>query len=540
MKSAKIPIILLPISALIIPVIGLITKYLSPEGAYVPLHFNLSISVLLLISYIASFKSKFIKNHTDYFFHGSLFLLMLTLVWATYKNNFDYMFVTNFQVSYILIGLTYRRIIPVLIFVFTILFFYTYLHFNTINPIVPFYSMFPSMILLSGVMGIVTAILIKKDKELETAHSEKDELLASLQVSDKNLRAIFESSQQAFLLVDLDFKILLFNNATKTFAKIIANKEVKIGDSIFPFLTGKYVEKSKEMLFDARDRGISTRNIGKYKIISDKYAWTEFNINPFYNDDEIVGIFINIQDITEVKTAELELRASNDELKQFAYIVSHDLKEPLRTINSFSQLLSRKLKNSNDEDISSYLGFVTDGAKRMHNLLNDLMSYSTIGNMDKDIEIVNLNDVMEVVNQNLKIKIEENNAEIRIDNLPKIQANTSQMIHLFQNLVSNAIKFRKKEETPIIHISAKKSDIFHEIKVQDNGIGIEKEYQSKIFEIFKRLHNKDEYEGTGIGLSLCQKIVTHLGGKIQVDSAVGIGSTFTIFIPIQPKLNSSQ
>lgn len=536
MKTAKIPTILLLVCASTIPLIAGVTKYLASENAYVPVLGYLGISALLLIGYIGSFSNKFIKERTDAFFYSGLFVLMLLLTWVMHKNNFDYMFVTNFQVSYILIGLTYRKITSVMSFVITILAFYTYLHFNIDNPIVPFNAMFPSMILLSSIMGFVTAILIKKDEELASAYSEKDELLASLQVSDKNLRAIFESSQQAFLLVDLDFRAVLFNNATKTFSKIIANEEVKIGDYILSFVEEKYIEKAKEMLFEARDKGISSTNIGKHKILSDKYTWTQFHVNPVYHEGKIMGLFVNIQDITEVKNAELELRTSNDELKQFAYIVSHDLKEPLRTINSFSQLLSRKLRNNTDDDISSYLEFITNGAKRMHSLLTDLMSYSTIGKTDKDVENVDLNIVMNTVNQNLKTSIEENQAQIIVDNLPQIQANTSQMIHLFQNLVSNAIKFRKKDESPVVRIAAKKSMRFYEITVQDNGIGIDKAYQSKIFEIFKRLNNKDEYEGTGIGLSLCQKIVAHLGGKIQVDSTLGTGSTFTIFIPIQPKM----
>jgi PAS domain S-box-containing protein len=536
MKSAKIPPILLPISAVIIPIIGIITKYLVAANSYIPLEELIIISILLLIGYVGSFRFEMIKKHTDDIFHGSLFLLMLLLTWTTCKNNFGYMFVTNFQVSYILIGLTQRKTTSLIFFILSILFFYTYLHFNVENPIVPFSAMFPSMILLSSIMGFVTVILMKKDEELTNVYSEKDKLLASLQVSDKHLRAIFESSHQAFLLLDMDLKILLFNNATKRFAKMISNQDVKIGDSIFPFVIEKYLKKTKEMLFDARNKGVASTAIGKYKIVTDEYAWTEFYINPLYSDSEIVGIFINIQDITEVKTAELELRTSNDELKQFAYIVSHDLKEPLRTINSFSQLLSRKLSNTKDENISSYLGFITAGAKRMHLLLNDLMSYSTIGGKaDKNAEIVNLNDVIQAANQNLKIKLEESNAEIYVDNLPQIKANTSQMIHLFQNLISNAIKFREKDKNPVINISYKKLKTSYEITVQDNGIGIDKAYQSKIFDIFKRLHNDDEYEGTGIGLSLCQKIVTNLGGVIQVDSTVGIGSTFTVSLPIKSK-----
>lgn len=534
MKLSKIPPILLFISALIIPAIGLITKYLSSES-YLPLKLHLGISALLLVGYGGSFFNEFIKRHIESFFHSALFLLTLSLVWIAYKNNFDYMFVTNFQVSYILIGLTHRKIRSVIVFVTVILASYIYFHFISPNPIVPFNAMFPSMILLSVIMGLVTIILMKKDEELANVYKEKDKLLASLQISEKNIRAIFESSQQAFLLIDLDFKVLLFNNTTKIFSRKIIGEEIEIGNSVFPFIIEKYLAEGKKMLFDAKDKGISSSTLGKYKVSGNKYAWIKYHVNPIYDKDEIIGIFVNIQDITEVKSAELELRASNDELKQFAYIVSHDLKEPLRVINSFSQLLSRKLKTNQDKSVTTYLDFITDGAKRMHNLLNDLMSYSTIGKTDNNIEIVDLNQIVEIVQQNLKMNIDESHAVINYANLPKIQGNTSRMIHLFQNFVSNAIKFRKKGENPVIDIFCKENNNSYKISIKDNGIGIAKEHQGKIFEVFKRLHTKAEYKGTGIGLSICQKIVHQLGGNIKVTSAVGEGSIFTISIPIEQK-----
>lgn len=534
MRPTKIPTILLPISAAIIPLMGIITKWLAPD-AYVPYMEHWLISGILLIGYLGAFRNEFIKKNTDYFFHISLFLLMMSLTWIAYKNNFDYMFVTNFQVSYILIGLTHRNARFVLIYIMINLIFYIYLHLQLVAPVVPFHAMFPSMVLLSSIMGFVTIIVIKKDEELKNAYTEKDLLLDSLKVSEKNIRAIFESSNQAFLLIDMDFKVLLFNNKTKIFSTQIINEEIKIGSFIIPFMIEKHLDKGKEMLHDARDRGIPSSVIGRYKISPNKYAWIEYHVNPVYNEDKIMGVFINIQDITKVKSAELRLRSSNKELEQFAYIASHDLKEPLRVVNSFSQLLGRKLSGSNDKDTLTYLNFITDGAKRMHNLLSDLMSYSTIGKNEEALEIVDLNETIEVVTQNLKINIEENDVTLNIGDLPKIQANASQMIHLFQNLVSNAIKFKKKNENPVIDIWCTTSHNMYKIKIKDNGIGIAKEYQSKIFEIFKRLHTKDQYEGTGIGLSLCQKIVTHLGGSIQVKSEAGKGSTFMICIPLQQK-----
>ncbi len=532
MMTSKIPPILLLINSFIIPIIGIITNFLVPHS-YNPLIFHFILSSLIFVSYVGTLKYDFFKKNINYLFHASLFILMLWLTWLNYKNNYAYAFVTNFQVSYIIIGITYRNIWHVLIFVLILLAFNSLLHYSSVNPIVPFYTMFPSMILLSAIMTFASYVLIKKDLELAMAYEEKDKILTSLKDSEKNLMAIFASSQQAFLLLNNDLNTQLFNHTAEVFAQQIIGIDLKLGTSVFHYVLEKYMPQGEEMLFNARDKGISSSSIGVYKLKNNKYAWVEYHVNPVFSDGKIVGVFVNIQDITKVKSVELELRASNDELRQFAYIVSHDLKEPLRVINSFSQLLQRQLKDKTDKNVTLYLEFITNGAKRMHLLLNDLMSYVTLSKAEETKETIDLNLVMDTVTQNLKLYIEEANAQIHYHNLPHIQANQGQMIHLFQNLISNAIKFQQKDKTPIIDITHIQTRNTFEIRIKDNGIGIATEHQDKIFEIFKRLHTQEEYKGTGIGLSISKKIVRQLGGNISVTSEINQGSTFTVSFPIE-------
>jgi PAS domain S-box-containing protein len=244
---------------------------------------------------------------------------------------------------------------------------------------------------------------------------------------------------------------------------------------------------------------------------------------------------------TELKLRELvtELKRSNKELEQFAYISSHDLQEPLRMVALFTQLLERRYKGKLDSDADDYINFIVEGAQRMKLLIDDLLAYSRVNTKGGEFESVDLDNVMNTVLSNLHLFSEENKAEIIIDEpLPTIRADPSQMVHIFQNLITNGIKFNDKK-TPKIHISAQINGNEWVFKVSDNGIGIATEYQEKIFEIFKRLHDRQEYPGTGIGLAICQKIIERHGGKIWVESEMGKSSTFYFNIPDKNKSTPS-
>lgn len=225
-----------------------------------------------------------------------------------------------------------------------------------------------------------------------------------------------------------------------------------------------------------------------------------------------------------------ELERSNQELQQFAYVASHDLQEPLRMVSSYLQLLERRYKDRLDSDATEFIAYAVDGANRMKSLINDLLMYSRVGTRGKPFEPVDCNKVVSQSLKNLKLAIDETEAHITHDPLPTVSADADQLIQLFQNLISNAIKFCDKPH-PEIHISAQEHESRWTISVQDNGIGIETNYFDRIFIIFQRLHGKLEYPGTGIGLAITKKIVERHSGQIWVTSEPGKGSTFHFTLP---------
>lgn len=236
------------------------------------------------------------------------------------------------------------------------------------------------------------------------------------------------------------------------------------------------------------------------------------------------------------KTLDLEattllLENSNKELEQFAYVASHDLKEPLRMISMYTQMIQRRLKGVLEGETEEFMGFVTDGVKRMQQMLEDLLDYSRLGK-NQNIVRVDLNDTLFLVQQNLKVTINEKNATIQYVNLPAIYAVSSEITQLFQNLIGNALKFHHTARIPKIDIGIQ--DINTEsftITIKDNGIGIPQDSKLRIFNLFERLHNRTEYQGTGIGLATCRKVMDNLGGSIWVESQENEGSTFYIKFP---------
>ena len=248
------------------------------------------------------------------------------------------------------------------------------------------------------------------------------------------------------------------------------------------------------------------------------------------------------EDISERKKNDERLRQSNNELRrantdleQFAYSASHDLKEPLRQVAVYSQLLEKKFASKLDGKAAQYLAYCIEGAQRMEMLISDLLAYSqATKTAESSSEAVDMNQVVDTAKKNLATSIEETAAEISAEDLPPVRANSVPLVHLFQNLISNALKYRSRE-TPRLKISACEEGDYWRFSLQDNGIGIAKEFQHQIFGIFKRLHNRSEYPGTGIGLAICQKVVEQYGGRIWVESELGYGSTFLFTLPRDDK-----
>ncbi|MFG2087384.1 MULTISPECIES: ATP-binding protein [unclassified Spirillospora] len=218
-----------------------------------------------------------------------------------------------------------------------------------------------------------------------------------------------------------------------------------------------------------------------------------------------------------------ELRRSNSELEQFAYVASHDLQEPLRKVASFCQMIERRYGDELDERGRQYIAFAVDGAKRMQALINDLLSFSRVGRMSRPEESVDLNEVVQQALDNVAALREETGAEVDVGDLPRVRGDRTQLTQLFQNLLGNAIKFRREDAPPRVTIDVRRTGDEWEFRCADNGIGIEPRYADRIFLIFQRLHPREAYAGTGIGLALCKKIVEFHGGRIWLGPGTGDG-----------------
>lgn len=359
---------------------------------------------------------------------------------------------------------------------------------------------------------------------------------------------LFDAAPDPIVIVDDEGKIILIN----------AEAERKFGYKATDLLL-----KPLEILMPERFRNLhqayrkrynlspGTRPMGRgLELFACHQDGSEFpveiSLSPVHVGSELLIISI-IRDITDrkatehqlqIKAAELEhsnreLSRSNQELEQFAYVASHDLQEPLRSIAGSCQMLQRKLGDNIDPTIQEFINFAVEGSKRLQDLINDLLSYSRVTTKAKEPTLVSSKAILERVIYNLRTAIEDSHAQIIAGNLPEVQADQSQLTQLLQNFIGNAIKFRS-EQNPIVSVDAVADGKFWRFSIADNGIGIEAKYFERIFEIFKRLHVREKYPGTGIGLATCKKIVERHGGKIWLQSILGQGSTFYFTLP-QPE-----
>ncbi len=255
-------------------------------------------------------------------------------------------------------------------------------------------------------------------------------------------------------------------------------------------------------------------------------------------DGEPLRMMGIVQDVTARKEAEAKLQryataleASNEELQQFAYVVSHDLREPLRMVKSYLGLLKQRYQGQLDDKADEFIHYAVDGAERMQELIEDLLNYARVETRGREPVPTDAEEILARVLRTLQFKCEACNAKVTHDPLPMVLADSTQLRQLFQNLIGNALKFRCEGRPPRVHIAAEKQGEMWQFSVQDNGIGIPCDQVDRLFQIFQRLHTREEYEGTGIGLAICKKIVERHGGCIWVESELGEGATFCFTLP---------
>jgi len=359
------------------------------------------------------------------------------------------------------------------------------------------------------------------------------------EVKIQRLANIVESSNDAIITISLDGIITSWNQGAEQIYGY--SSEEIIGKSISLPAPDNLKDETKKLIEKVK----LGENIQHYRTSrlrkGDKLIYVSIALSPVFDaSGELVAISAIVRDITELKkTDEIlkfkleELARSNKELEQFAYASSHDLQEPLWMITGYLQLLQRRYQGELDDKADKYIHFAVDGAFRMQNLINDILKFSRVTTSTREPGPTKCEFILNQVLFNLKLFIKENKAIISHGSLPEVMIDSTQLVQIFQNLIINGIKFHS-EVSPKIHISAEKKENDWVFSVQDNGIGIDPQYSGKIFEVFKRLHKKEEYPGTGIGLAICKKIVERCGGRIWVESELGKGSTFYFTLPSNP------
>jgi len=351
------------------------------------------------------------------------------------------------------------------------------------------------------------------------------------QREQERLRRVVEASPNGILLVDVQGRIALANLGA---------------EELFGHPPGALEGMSLTNLVPQPARAVHPQHVSAvFEVRQGRAMGAGRNVHGLRRDGSLVPLEIGLTpiempegpfvlatliDITERQQREAELRRSNSDLEQFAYIASHDLQEPLRMVASYTELLAERYKGQLDDRADKYIFYAVDGAKRMQRLVADLLAFARVGSQGKTLKPVDSGAVLNEVLRVLMPRIQAAAADVQAGDMPTVLADEDQLFQLLQNLLSNALKFRS-EAPPCIRISAAPEGQAWRFSVADNGIGIEPQYQERIFQMFQRLHERGRYEGSGIGLSIVKRILERHGGRIWLDSALGQGSTFYFTLP---------
>jgi len=349
--------------------------------------------------------------------------------------------------------------------------------------------------------------------------------------TERLFRAVVESSPNGVIMVDGRGVMVLVNRETERLFGY--HRDELLGQSIEMLVPAQLRPRHPDLRAtfhaspQARPMGAGRDLFGRRK--GGGEIPVEIGLTPV-DTDEGTFVLATVVDIGPRKQAEEELRRSNEELERFAYVASHDLQEPLRTVASYVQLLSRRYRDRLDGDAMDFIDFAVGGVRRMQHLIEDLLAFSRVGTRGAPLVPTELPSVLRATLDTLHAALEESDAEVTSDEMPTVVADAGQVAQLLTNLIGNALKFRGAEP-PRVHVGAERIGRMWSISVRDNGIGIAPEYFDRIFVIFQRLHSREEYAGTGVGLAICKKIVERHGGRIWVESRPGQGARFTFTLP---------
>ncbi|MDF2188791.1 PAS domain-containing sensor histidine kinase [Paraflavitalea sp. CAU 1676] len=474
-------------------------------------------------------------------FHGWLYIISDLLVWSAY-----------FAIPFIIIRFISRRhdaqfIRLYFLFAAFILACGATHFFDAVTFWFPVYRINALVRAITGIISWVTVFYLIKvlpiANSLRTAH-ELEEEVEQRKKAESKFRNFLERVPDSIIVVNDDGLIQLVN--AKTVTMFGYDREEMIGHHIERLLPERYGSLHPFRRFKTYPGPQSTEVAEGFELFAMRKDGQEFpvelTLSPMETEEGPM-LTASIRDVSEKKQLEKvirdtnitlerkvkqrteELERKNKELEQFAYVASHDMQEPLRTTASFVDLLRKQYKGKLDENADKYLDYIVQSSDRMKILIRDLLDYSRLGR-EKEKRQVDCNSIIEQVKADLNRVIRESQAEIRSGKLPLLDGFPTELKLLFQNLVSNSIKFRRPGIPPTVAINASRCNGAWQFSVTDNGIGIESQYQEKIFVIFQRLHNRTDYEGSGIGLAHCKKIVELHGGQIWVESIPGEGSTF--------------
>ncbi len=397
-----------------------------------------------------------------------------------------------------------------------------------------------SVFLAAGLTGLVVFRQYVSVRENEKLHAEN-----AIFLSESRFRSLVQYATDVISIVNLDGTINYLSPSVKNVLGY--EPEELIGRKTIEFYNPKEHKRLKEEHFHLIANPNETMR-KEHTFLHRNGKWITFEGTARFFYDELTnqtGILLNLRDITERKENENKLRAfadklqqSNRELQDFAFVASHDLQEPLRKVQAFGNRLATKYGNLIPEDGLDYLERMQSASNRMQTLINDLLTFSRVSTKAKPFEKTNLEKIVNEVLNDLEVKVEETNAKITIVGLPEICADQTQMRQLFQNLIGNALKFRKPDSVPEVKIYHE-AQTFEEIEnaeqlqiiVEDNGIGFDEKYADRIFTVFQRLHGRAEFEGSGVGLAVCRKIVERHGGQIIAQGSIGKGAKFIISLP---------